>query len=580
MLDNCMLHLPYSELPVRDPGAAPTSSPPRYLAWIGRRQGGILAANAIFGIGWMVTQALVWAAVGSAIDRGIAHHSSHELLVWVGIVLGLGVAQAIFGSLRHQLAVTNWMHAAFRTAQVVGRHVTRETTALTDEVPPGDIVNTVMADAMRVGGAYDAFARFVGSIVAWLTVSIILLRTSVQLGLIVMIGVPALMCLTIPLMRPLHRAQANQREASGRLAAQASDTVIGLRILRGVGGEEVFLSNYQRQNDLVRRSGFRIATPSAALDSGQIFLPAILTVIVTYIGAIDVQHHTLQAGQLVSFFGYTTFLTTPLRTAIEYIMQVTRAYVGGAKVLRILRVNSPVVDAASSVAWPSAFAEIRDERSGVVLRRGEVTGFVSPQSADLVDVVDRLGRFRADTEGVFVDDVAIGALTVADVRAHIVVSEIEPRLFSGPLRDELSPRDNVTDEELLAALTSASATDMLVQLERGLDTIVEERGRSFSGGQRQRLSFARALLTNADVLIMMEPTSAVDTHTEHRIASRLREARNGRTTVITTSSPLMLEATDRVFLIVDGVAVAEGTHADLVATNSDYQRIVLRSDES
>jgi len=169
---------------------------------------------------------------------------------------------------------------------------------------------------------------------------------------------------------------------------------------------------------------------------------------------------------------------------------------------------------------------------------------------------------------------------VADVRAHIVVSEIEPRLFSGPLRDELSPRDNVTDEELLAALTSASATDMLVQLERGLDTIVEERGRSFSGGQRQRLSFARALLTNADVLIMMEPTSAVDTHTEHRIASRLREARNGRTTVITTSSPLMLEATDRVFLIVDGVAVAEGTHADLVATNSDYQRIVLRSDES
>ena len=121
---------------------------------------------------------------------------------------------------------------------------------------------------------------------------------------------------------------------------------------------------------------------------------------------------------------------------------------------------------------------------------------------------------------------------------------------------------------------------MLVQLERGLDTIVEERGRSFSGGQRQRLSFARALLTNAYVLIMIEPTSAVDTHTEHRIASRLREARNGRTTVITTSSPLMLEATDRVFLIVDGVAVAQGKHADLVATNSDYQRIVLRSDES
>ncbi len=574
-----MPHLPYSELPVSSPGTPPTSSPPRYLAWLAGRQRGILTLNAIFGIGWMVCQALVWAAVGDAIDRGIANHSPHELLVWVLIVMALGATQALFGSLRHQLAVTNWMQAAFRTTQLIGRHITTTTTALTDEIPAGDIVNTVMADAMRVGGAYDSLARFLGSIVAWLVVSFILLSTSVQLGLIVMIGVPALMALTVPLMKPLHRAQASQREASGRLAAQASDTVTGLRILRGVGGEDVFLDNYKRQNDLVRRTGFRIATPSAGLDSGQIFLPAILTVVVTFLGAQDVMHHTLQAGQLVSFFGYTTFLTTPLRTAIEYIMQVTRAYVGGNKVLRILRTSPTVADAGQTQPWPATFEEIVDPISGVSIPRGRIVGLVSAQTSDVMGMVDRVGRFTADGGGARIDQTPVEAIALADIREHVVVSEVEPRLFSGPLRDELTPRGDVADEGILVALDAASATDLLVQLENGLDTWVEERGRSFSGGQRQRLSLTRAFLTNADVLILIEPTSAVDTHTEHRIARRLRTTREGRTTVIATSSPLLLEETDLVYLIADGIVIASGSHAELLATTPAYQRIVLRSDD-
>jgi len=160
-----------------------------------------------------------------------------------------------------------------------------------------------------------------------------------------------------------------------------------------------------------------------------------------------------------------------------------------------------------------------------------------------------------------------------------VVSEVEPRLFSGPLRDELTPRGDVADEGILVALDAASATDLLVQLENGLDTWVEERGRSFSGGQRQRLSLTRAFLTNADVLILIEPTSAVDTHTEHRIARRLRTTREGRTTVIATSSPLLLEETDLVYLIADGIVIASGSHAELLATTPAYQRIVLRSDD-
>ncbi len=574
-----MPHLPYRELPDADPGTPPLRSPQRYLAWLARHQSGHLSANAIFGIGWMVSQALVWAAVGRALDAGVVHHDPRALLVWVTLVMALGVVQAVCGSLRHQLAVTNWMHAAFRTSHLIGRHITATGDALTDEIPAGDIVNTVMADAMRVGGTFDSLARFIGSIISWLVVTGILLATSVQLGLIVLVGVPVLTGLTVPLMRPLHRAQAAQREAAGRLAALASDTVTGLRILRGVGGEEVFYANYQRQNELVRRTGVAIATPQAGLESGQVLLPAVLTVVVTFLGAHDVMNGQLQPGQLVSFFGYTTFLTTPLRTAIEYVISVTRAYVGAGKVLRILRVAPTVSDAGPTQPWPDDFGALHDARSGVTLRRGAVVGLVSADSADVVPVVERLGRFSADVEGVTLDDVALGSIALADLRRHIVVSEIEPRLFSGPLREELSGRSRHDDAALEAALHAASATDVLDVLEGRLSARVEERGRSFSGGQRQRLVLARALLTSADVLILVEPTSAVDAHTEQRIAERLREARMGRCTALVTSSPLLLDVTDEVYVLGQGRVIAHGTNEELLASSPDYRRIVLRTDQ-
>ncbi len=573
-----MLHLPYRELPVDDPGAPDTGSPLRYLGWLARHQRWLLSLNALFGIGWMVAQALVWAAVGAAIDHGVEHHDAPALFEWVGVVVVLGLIQAVCGSLRHQLAVTNWMNAAYRTIQVIGRHISTTGPALTDEIPAGDVVNTVAADAMRIGSSYDSFARFSGAVVAWIVVSFILLSTSVVLGLVVLLGVPILGSLTVPLMKPLHRTQAAQREAAGRLAALGSDTVAGLRILRGVGGEEVFLANYKNQSQRVRAAGNRIAAPQAGLESGQVLLPAILTGIVTYLGARDVMNGTLQPGELVAFFGYSMFLTTPLRTAIDYVIMSTRAYVGAGKVLRVLAVTPTVRNPEHPIAWPARLTRLADRRSGVSLERGQLVGLVTDAPDEAALLCDRLGRFVADSDDVQINGTTIAAYRLEDVRSHVVVSEIEPRLFSGELRLELMPHGLVDDERIYEVLQATSSLDVLDALDEGLSTTIEERGRGFSGGQRQRLSLARAILTNADVLILVEPTSAVDTHTEGRIAARLRDVRNGHTTLVATTSPLVLEKTDEVFLVLDGRVVERGHHRDLVRRSTKYRQIVLRED--
>jgi ABC-type multidrug transport system fused ATPase/permease subunit len=526
----------------------------------------------------MVSQALTWAAVGAAIDYGISKHNSHALIKWVIVVIALGIFQAISGALRHQLAVTNWMNAAYRTVESIARHIANSGTAVTDVIPSGDVVNTVGADAMRIGGAYDVLARFAGAIVSWIVVSVILLSSSLKLGLIVLLGVPVLASLTTPLMRPLHTSQAAQRESGGKLAALAADTVVGLRILRGVGGEDVFFQNYKNESTKLRRAGEKVATPQATLESGQVLLPAILTTIVTYIGAMDVLNGQLRPGQLVAFFGYASFLTTPLRTAIEYVITTTRAYVGAGKVLRILTIKPTITPPTTPMTWPSPLAKIVDAQSGLELSATGLIGLVTETPSQATELCDRIGRFAADSSGVTVNQIPISEFSLDETRRNIVVSEIEPRLFAGELRYELLPHGNINDEQIMDALAATSSIDILEALDKGLDSWVEERGRSFSGGQRQRLTLARAILTDAPVLILIEPTSAVDTHTEGRIAARLRGAREGRATLVATSSPLMLEKMDKVYLVVDGKVEAVGTHAELTQNSAAYRRVVLRED--
>ncbi len=211
---------------------------------------------------------------------------------------------------------------------------------------------------------------------------------------------------------------------------------------------------------------------------------------------------------------------------------------------------------------------------------GKLVGLVSAKPDEAGKIADRIGRFR-DDDGVVLGDVHLQDLPIETVRRRIVVSEADPILFSGSLRSELDPWGRVDgrDEEIHAAIAVANAEDVVEALPLGLDAYVDERGRSFSGGQRQRLVLARALLSDAEVLVLVEPTSAVDAHTEARIARRLREARAGKTTVVITASPLMLDQTDSVFFVEDGKVVAHGTHRELLKTNPSYRWTVTRGED-
>jgi ABC-type multidrug transport system fused ATPase/permease subunit len=566
-------------LPVADPGNPDTRSPFRFLVWIGRHQVGTLLAGVSFGVLWMVAQALMPFAIGRAVEEGIVAHDNRALAEWTLILLGLGATQAVAGVMRHRFAVSNWLQASFRMAQVVAHHAARAGPAIRSRLSTGEVVATVSNDAMRAGGAFDISARLAGAIVSYIVVAFILLSASVTLGLVVLLGVPALVLLMGTVIKPLQARQAEQREEVGKLTALGADTAAGLRVLRGIGGEHAFFERYRKRSQEVRQAGVRVALPQSTLDAAQVFIPGLFVVLVTWLGARFALSGKIGPGDLVAFYGYAAFLVLPLRTAAEAVDKITRSVVGAKRMLAVLGVDRDIAEPESPVAEPPPGVPLVDPRSGLVVEPGRLIGLVSSTPTEAAAIADRLGRFGED-DGVALGDVPLAALPTETVRRRIVVSEADPVLFSGTLRSELDPWGRVDgdDEQLHAAIAVANAEDVVETLPEGLDANVEERGRSFSGGQRQRLVLARALLSDAEVLVLVEPTSAVDAHTEARIALRLREARAGKTTVVITASPLMLDQTDRVVLVEDGRVVAEGTHRELLRTSDAYRWTVTRGE--
>ncbi|RFS84772.1 ABC transporter ATP-binding protein [Actinomadura spongiicola] len=559
-------------LPVKDPDGADHRSPARYLLWLLRVQWRSSAAGALLGVIWMLSQALMPAAIGRAIGDGIVAKDERALLAWGGVLLALGVVQAVTGVLRHRSAVYNWLAAAYRTLQLVTRQATRLGGTLPKRLSAGEVVSVGLSDVSHIGDTLDIVARGSGAIVAIVVVAGILLSTSPPLGLIVLVGVPLILALAAPLLRPYRDRELEHRELVGELSTHATDVVAGLRVLRGIGGEALFSGRYRAESQRVRAAGVAAARAETRLSGAEVLLPGLLIALVTWGGARFAVNGTIGVGELVAFYGYAVFLIVPLKTLGEAAGKITKGLVAAGRVTTLLNLDPELPD--TGTARPDADADLIDLESGLVVRPGRFTAVAAAEPRDAQALADRLGRWtpgEVDFGGAALHD-------VADVRKRILVAVNEDRLFSGTLAACLAPDgDPEADRAVLeSAIHAACAEDVVAS--SGLDAHVAEAGREFSGGQQQRLRLARALAADPDVLVLVEPTSAVDAHTEARIADRLGPARAGRATVVCTTSPLMLDRADHVAFVQDGRVVAEGAHRDLVKTEPRYAATVTRGE--
>ena len=609
---------------------APLPHPPSLgagalLRWLLRRAAVPVTLATLAACTSNIIQAIVLAFLGQALDAGIENGLNGRVWGIGALLLVLFVVYAVGDTMLSYFGVTAWMRTAFDVDRLVGRQISATGKDLSRQVSTGEVATIIASDADHLGKLIQHLPALLGAAASFLVVAVLMLRTSVSLGLIVILGMPLVAAIVTLVIRPLQKRQAVQREAQSAVTTITTDTVAGLRILRGIGGEDVFARRYRDASQELRRRGVEVASSQATLMTLQVLLPGLFAAIVVWVAARMAVAGSLTPGGLITFYGYTAYLSWPLWVFTSSVQDYTRAVVGARRLSRLLEVAPAAGSLVERLNLDPAAAhpvsgDLVDTGSGLHLKEGRMTALVCPDPQVSADLATRLGRFTDAGPTVTLAGRPLTTMPLEQVRASIVVSGATAQLFTGTLREALDvrggpdpqpaglkdlvraeaerttgadvdqqvraqERDMPGDDRLLEAIEIADAGDVLTSLSEGLAGMITEKGRSLSGGQRQRVALARALLTEAPTLVLIEPTSALDSHTEARVAAQVHRARAGLTTVVVTASPLVLEACDEVVLLdSSGTELLRSTHRELMAMArdghaqaADYRAVVSRA---
>ncbi|XCM33458.1 ABC transporter ATP-binding protein [Streptomyces parvus] len=578
------------DLPYSDPGDPDVRSGPRFLFWLGRNQLGGQLKSLSWGLLHQLGIAGLPVTVGLAV-QAVIDRSGGRLALAGGLIVALGVLIAVGDTMLHRTAVTNWITAAARVQQLLARKTAELGSALTRRVAAGEVVAVSTGDVEKIGWFVEALSRFAAAATALVVICVGLAVYLPSLGLMVALAMPVLALAVLPLLPRATRRADEQREKAGKATELASDTVAGLRVLRGIGGEELFLGRYRRASQEVRRAAVRSARMWALISAVQVLLPGILLISLVWYGATLARDGRIDVGQLVTVYSAATLMLFPLRHFEEIAMAYSFSRPSAQRAVRVLSLHRSAQEATVEGVAPTG--DLYDPATGLMAPRGQFTAVVCGDPDEAGRLAERLGghaatgeeddKAAAATPSVLLGGVALDEIPLDAARAAVLVQDKDPVLLSGTLQELLDVPSSglVTPDAALEAAQCADVLSALAQASADNDgdpmrTRITERGRSLSGGQRQRLALARSLVTDPEALVLDEPTSAVDSHTEARVAAGIAKLRQRRTTVAFASSPLLLDAADRVVLVHEGTVVAVGTHHDLLRNEPRYRAVVTR----
>ncbi|WP_329113865.1 ABC transporter ATP-binding protein [Streptomyces sp. NBC_01465] len=575
------------DLPYSDPGDPDVRSGPRFLYWLGRNQLRGQLKSLAWGLLHQCGIAGLPLAVGLAV-QAVIDRSGGRLVVSGGLILLLGAVISVGDTMLHRTAVTNWITAAARVQQLLARKTAELGSALTRRVAAGEVVAVSTGDVEKIGWFVEALSRFAAAATALVLICVGLAFYLPSLGVLVAVAMPVLALAVLPLLpRATQRADV-QREKAGKATELASDTVAGLRVLRGIGGEELFLGRYRRASQEVRKAAVRSARMWSLISAIQVLLPGLLLIGLVCYGAKLASEGKIEVGQLVTVYSAVTLMLFPLRHFEEIAMAYSFSRPSAKRAARVLSLERTSYETDATVTDTPA-GDLYDPATGLLAPAGRFTAVVCGDPDAAGTLAEHLGGHAAAEEkvpSVLLGGIALDDLELDAARKAVLVQDKDPVLLSGTLHEllDVPSSGDVTAEEALAAAQCGDVLDALAQASADdsgdpMRTRITERGRSLSGGQRQRLALARSLVTDPEVLVLDEPTSAVDSHTEARVADGIKRLRAGRTTVVFASSPLLLDHADRVVFVHDGEVAAVGVHRELVHSEPMYRAVVTRETE-
>ena len=525
--------------------------------------------------------------IGVAIDQFISHGDLKGLAI-ISVVL-IVVNVLMWQAQYWQVWTMSWagQQILYHLSTDMFTHLQRLSLSFYDRTQIGRVMSRLQTDIDVFEGMLSSgLLSMLGSLLSLVGIVIAMLIMNVPLALLSFTVLPIMFVITAYWQKYATRSFRRTRAAISVVNATLQENISGMRVIQSLVREERNRDEFDELN-AYNRDANNEASRIAALILPLVEVVAALAIAIAILyGGVQVSHGALTVGVLVAFTLYINRFFDPIRDISQQYSQLQRAGVAAERIFQILEMPVDIVDKPGAEELPQieGDVEFRDVTFGysrdiVVLRdfnlriqAGQTVAIVGPTGAGKSTIAGLLARFYDIQDGaVLIDGHDVRDVTQRSLRSQIGVVLQEPFLFTGTIRDNISyGRLNASNEEVEEAARAVGAHDLIARLPEGYDTPIRERGRNLSVGQRQLISFARALLADPRILILDEATANIDTFTELIVQQGLKRLLAGRTALVIAHRLSTIKGADNIVVLQAGRIIEQGTHAQLLQQNGAY----------
>jgi ATP-binding cassette subfamily B multidrug efflux pump len=459
-----------------------------------------------------------------------------------------------------------------------------------DKVPVGKTITRFTSDVDRLNELLTSgIVNVVSESLMLIGIMVIMMRLDLRLALLCFAVLPALAYLVTGFRSKITRAERDERSKVSEMNAYLQENISGVRVVQAFCREDENLSRFDKVSRAVYDAAMRVIYLFSFFWPCVDMTSVIGTVPVLWYGGLQVAKGTLSFGTLIAFIAYVGQFFGPIRNLSQVYRTLQRAMAGGERIFRLLDTEVSIKERPNAVELPRIKGDVvfdnvyfAYEGDNYVIKgfdleveAGETIALVGHTGAGKTSIINLLSRMYDVSEGrILIDGINVRDVTLSSLRKQVAIVLQEPFLFSGSIKENLRyGKPDANDSAIESVCKRLGIDDFIRRFHRGYDTEVEERGSKLSSGQRQLVSFARALLADPAILILDEATASIDTYTERLIQAALRELLKGRTSFVIAHRLSTVREADRIVVIENGTIVEQGTHDQLIKARGRYYHL-------